>query len=30
MPEVKAAFEGAMSNRFSALNLEVSDPKDEW
>jgi hypothetical protein len=28
--DVKAAFEGAMSNHFSALNLEVSNPKDEW
>ncbi|CAM6043421.1 unnamed protein product [Sphagnum compactum] len=30
VPEVKVAFEGAVSNRFSALNPEVSDPEDEW
>jgi len=28
--EVKVAFEGATSNRFSTLNLEVSDLEDEW
>jgi hypothetical protein len=30
VPEVKAAFEGAVSNHFSTLGLEVSDPEDEW
>ncbi len=30
MLKVKVAFEGVVLNRFSALNLEVSDPKDEW
>ncbi len=30
MLEVKAAFEGAVSNRFSTLNPKVSDPEDEW
>jgi hypothetical protein len=28
--EVKIAFEGAVLNHFSALNLEVLDPGDEW
>ncbi|CAK9261836.1 unnamed protein product [Sphagnum jensenii] len=28
--DVKAAFEGAVLNRFLALNLEVSDLEDEW
>jgi hypothetical protein len=30
VPEVKVAFERAVSNCFSALNLEVSDLEDEW
>ncbi len=30
VPEVKVAFEGAMSNHFSTLNPKVSDLKDEW
>ncbi len=30
MPKVKAAFEGAVSNCFSAFNLKDSDPEDEW
>ncbi len=30
MLEVKVAFEGATSNCFSTLNLEVSDLEDEW
>ncbi len=30
MLDVKAAFEGAVLNRFLALNLEVSDLEDEW
>ncbi len=30
MPKIKVAFEGAVSNRFLALNLEVSNPEDEW
>ncbi len=30
MLEVKATFEGAVSNCFSTLNLEVSDSEDEW
>jgi hypothetical protein len=30
VPKVKVAFEGAMSNRFQALNPEVLDPEDEW
>ncbi len=30
MPEVEVAFEGAVSNRFSTFNPEVSDLEDEW
>ncbi len=30
MPKVKITFEGAVSNRFLALNPEVSNPEDEW
>jgi hypothetical protein len=30
VPEVKAAFEGAVSNRFSTFYPKVSDPEDEW
>jgi len=30
VPKVKATFEGAVSNHFSALNPEDTDPEDEW
>jgi hypothetical protein len=30
VPKVKVAFKGAVSNHFSTLNLEDSDPEDEW
>jgi hypothetical protein len=29
VPEVKVAFEGAVSNRFSTFNPEVSDLEDD-